>query len=88
MGRVVKRILWVLLALVLAVVLVVGGYVLYMVLQYSRIPDGQALTVQNGQTAQLQLGQNYTAATYNIGFGAYNPDFSFFMDTGTMGVCI
>ena len=84
MGRVVKRILWVVLALVLAVVLVVGGYVLYMVLQYSRIPDGQALTVQNGQAAQLQLGQNYTAATYNIGFGAYNPEFSFFMDTGTM----
>lgn len=67
-----------------AAVLAVGGYVLYMVLQYDRIPDHQPLTVENPQTAQLCRGQAYTAATYNIGFGAYDPDFSFFMDTGTM----
>ena len=67
-----------------AAVLAVGGYVRYMVLQYDRIPDHQPLTVENPQTAQLCRGQAYTAATYNIGFGVYDPDFSFFMDTGTM----
>lgn len=30
----------------------------------------------------LTVGTEYTALTYNIGFGAYTPDFSFFMDGG------
>ena len=30
----------------------------------------------------LAIGTEYTALTYNIGFGAYTPDFSFFMDGG------
>ena len=28
------------------------------------------------------MGQSLKIATYNIGFGAYDPDFSFFMDSG------
>ena len=79
-----KRIGLALLALVLALVLAVGGYVLYLQTGYYRIPDGAVLTVENPQTGQLAPGQDYTALTYNIGFGAYGPDYSFFMDTGTM----
>ncbi len=33
-------------------------------------------------TSSLKLGQEYSAVTYNLGFGAYTPDFSFFMDGG------
>lgn len=79
-----KRFVAVVGALLGAAVLAVGGYVLYMVVQYDRIPDHQPLAVENPQEAELRRGQAYTAATYNIGFGAYDPDFSFFMDTGTM----
>ena len=83
MGRVVKRILWVVLALVLAVVLVVGGYVLYMGVAIQPHPGWAGFNgCKMGQTAQLQQGQNYTAATYNIGFGAYNPEFSFLWTPG------
>ena len=30
----------------------------------------------------LTTGKQYSAITYNIGFGAYTPDFSIFMDGG------
>ena len=30
----------------------------------------------------LTAGETYSALTYNLGFGAYTPDFSFFMDGG------
>ncbi len=68
----------------LALVLVVGGYVLYMQLNYYRIEDHQALDVEQPNPAELALGQEYTAVTYNIGFGAYGPEYSFFMDVGGM----
>ena len=32
--------------------------------------------------SSLTTGQEYSALTYNLGFGAYTPDFSFFMDGG------
>ena len=82
--KVVKRIGKILGILLLLVVLVVGGYVLYMQLNYYRIEDHQALEVENAQTAQVRVGETYTAVTYNIGFGAYGPDYSFFMDVGGM----
>lgn len=32
--------------------------------------------------SELKINQEYSAVTYNLGFGAYTPDFSFFMDGG------
>lgn len=71
-----------LLALVLALVLAVGGYVLYVLLDYERIPDKQPLTPVGG-SGTVERGVIYTALSYNIGFAAYTPDFTFFMDGGT-----
>lgn len=71
-------------ALVLLALIVVGGYALYLQLQYERIPDNTVLTVENPQTDTLQTGKTYTAVTWNIGFGAYDQPFSFFMDSGFM----
>lgn len=70
--------------LLLVLVLAVGGYVAYMQIQYYRIPDGQQLTVENPTGSALKTGEDYTALTYNIGFGAYGPEYSFFMDSGVM----
>ena len=84
MKKVVKRIGLGALAVLALAALIVGGYVLYLTLQYSRIPDGASLQVENAQQSVLQTEQQYSALTYNIGFGAYNHDFSFFMDSGTM----
>ncbi|MDO4680732.1 MAG: endonuclease/exonuclease/phosphatase family protein [Aerococcus sp.] len=69
--------------LLLGILLViVVGYVIYMQLQYYRIPDHQTITTKNDQSKTIQLDHPYTAMTYNIGFGAYSPSYSFFMDTG------
>lgn len=70
--------------IVIALVVVVAGYLAYMLATYSRIPDGQVLDVGNNQSAKLECGKKYTALTYNIGFGAYTPEYSFFMDEGVM----
>ena len=78
----------VVLALLLAVILVVVGYVVYLQANYYRIADHTALEVENNGENTLKIGDTYTAVTYNIGFGAYGPDYSFFMDTGEMKDCL
>lgn len=65
-------------------VLAVLSYVLYVVIQYSRIEDNIPLETENVQMQILERKEKYTIATYNIGFGAYGQDFSFFMDKGVM----
>ena len=82
--RILKRSALTLLAVITTLALVVGGYVLYMQHQYYRIPDHQKLTIGNNQTATLTTGKVYTPTTYNVGFGAYNHQFSFFMDAGEL----
>lgn len=64
--------------------LTIAGYVIYMQTQYYRIEDHMVLEVENSAEEQLNVGETYTAVTYNIGFGAYGPEYSFFMDTGEM----
>ena len=69
------------------VLLVLLGYIIYLYVSYHRIPDNQELTVETISEEekagnQLTPGQKYSALTYNVGFGAYTPDFSFFMDGG------
>ena len=44
---------------------------------FYRIPDHTALAVENNREAVLETGHTYTAVTYNVGFGAYGPDYSF-----------
>lgn len=98
MNRTLKRCLWAAGGCVTTVALIVGGYAVYLEATYSRIPDHQELeivaaeewlaedtaTEQPLASAPAQTDTEYTAITYNVGFGAYTPDFSFFMDTGEM----
>lgn len=87
-----KKLLVTVIAVVVLVVLVLGGYVLYVVLDYSRIDDHQQLAVEQVEdstsaslaTQQLQVDEEYRALTFNIGFGAYDREFSFFLDEGVM----
>lgn len=78
-----------LLALLALLVLVVFGYVVYVAAEYDRIEDNLQLTVDEGATeAAAQTDIEYGIVTYNIGFGAYSPDFSFFLDSGeNVGTC-
>lgn len=82
--KIFKRVLATLAALLAMCVLVVGCYIGYMEFTYNRIPDMQPTEVIADKNVLLQPGVAYTAVTYNIGFGAYTPDYTFFMDEGTM----
>lgn len=84
MSKVAKRIMIAVGIILLAVVLIVGGYVAYLMITYNRIADSEQVSVDNNPTAVLQRGVEYSAGTYNIGFGAYTPDYTFFMDEGVM----
>lgn len=66
------------------IVVIVLGYIIYLYASYHRIEDNKSLSVESHtKTKQtLTTGKQYSAITYNIGFGAYTPDFSFFMDGG------
>lgn len=73
--------------ILLALVIVLAAYIIYLYASYHRIPDNQELQVeeisQNTEAGnELTTEKNYSALIYNIGFGAYTPDFSFFMDGG------
>ena len=85
MGKKVFKItLWSLLGLLFTVVAVLGGYIIYLSCQYYRIEDNKVLEIENNLAQNVQLNTTYTATTYNIGFGAYSQDFSFFLDSGEM----
>lgn len=72
------------LSVVMAVVLVVGGYFAYLQLNYNRIEDMKYLEITSNQMARVAVGSEYSIATFNVGFGAYGQSFSFFMDEGEM----
>lgn len=80
-GKIVK-IIGIILAIILIVIL---GYVAYVFLTYQRIDDNQMLDIYTkGEVTQqeVSLNEEYSILTYNIGFGAYSADYSFFMDGG------
>ena len=55
-------------------------YIIYLYASYHRIEDNLSLEVESHAQANAHLTteKEYSALTYNIGFGAYTPDFSFF----------
>ena len=74
-----------LLTLIIALIVAAVCYVVYVAVQYYRIEDNLTLEIDAGQTVESAMtGQNYSIVTYNIGFGAYSPEYSFFMDSGVM----
>lgn len=79
-----KRIILIIAIIIAIPLLFIGGYVGYMSMQYYRIDDNTKLNTQNPQTRSAHVDNTFTLTTYNIGFGAYDHDYSFFMDSGTM----
>lgn len=82
-----KKILKISLCCVLCLIFVIVCYLGYMLISYTRIDDNLVLAVNdnpNGQTVKTDT--KYTILTQNIGFGAYTPDFTFFMDGGESSI--
>ena len=81
--RKMKRWVKILLCIVLALVVLVGAYVAYVFVDYHRIGDMELTPEGDAANAALAAGESYTIISYNIGFGAYEDDYGFFMDGGT-----
>lgn len=68
-----------------AIVLLAIIYVAYVFISYNRIEDNQVLEIeQTGvEEKEAPVEKQLRITSYNIGFGAYSDDYSFFMDGGT-----
>ena len=82
-----KKILKTAAIILLTILIILAGYIIYLYASYHRIEDNKKLEVETvsendkeGDT--LSAEKKYSALTYNIGFGAYTPEYSFFMDGG------
>lgn len=86
-----KKVLKIILSVLLALVVAVGGYLAYVFIAYYRLPDNQELevvTLYNNSDAPMapdapRTDTPYRVISWNIGFGAYEDDYGFFMDGGT-----
>ena len=79
-----KKILKALLITIITIVVLFGIYFIYVLKAYYRLDDNLALDVVSTTDSYeiCRTGEEYTIGSYNIGFGAYTPEYSFFMNGG------
>ena len=77
-----KKIIKFILSIILICVLCVAGYCGYILISYERIGDIDLEVFSNSSKDLINTDETYKISTYNIGFGAYSQDFTFFLDTG------
>lgn len=81
-------VLTVIFSVILVLLLIAGGYVAYVFIDYHRIDDKIVLDVEKNYIYSDEIkpaakaGETYSIVTWNMGFGAYSDDYSFFMDGG------
>ncbi len=80
------KVLKIILVIILVPILLAAGYIIWLQSQYYRIEDNTDLSasIVDNQAEILTAEQEYSILTSNIGFGAYDREFSFFFDVGTM----
>ena len=67
---------------ILAAVLTAVSYVAHVFLTFSRIEDNLVLEPDGESDVVASSGEEYTIVTFNIGYGSYTADYTFFMDEG------
>ena len=77
-----KKIIKTLCIVLSVIVLAVLAYLLYVILSYHRLDDNITLEIEGDATNVATVNTELSLLTYNIGFGAYSADYSFFMDGG------
>ena len=78
-----RKIVNVILCILGVLVLIVGAYVAYVFIDFHRLPYKMTLEAKDGVSGAAEAGTPYKLISFNIGFGAYEPDYGFFMDGGT-----
>lgn len=79
-----KKILKIFAAVICAIIIILLAYVAYVFIDYYRLEDNMELTPVSPTSLsnQVPAGEELTVTSWNIGFGAYTDEFSFFMDGG------
>ncbi len=78
-----KTILKVLLAVLAVMLAAVIAYVAYVLISYHRVGDMTVPEISGNAAESAAAGTEYRIMSWNIGFGAYESDYGFFMDGGT-----
>lgn len=79
-----KKIFKFLVSIIVCLLLIIAVYVFYMQSQYYRIEDNLKLEIVSKSDKEIELDKKYSAMTFNIGYGAYSHEFSFFLDSATI----
>lgn len=70
-------------SIILFICLAIIIYLAYVFISFYRIEDNKVLDVSNSKiSSPIETDKTYKVMTFNIGFGAYDDQFTFFMDTG------
>lgn len=79
-----RKVLKVILGIIVALLVIVLAYVAYVMISYDRIEDNKELEISNPETvtSNIPVDKEQKITSWNIGFGAYEQDYSFFMDGG------
>lgn len=79
-----KRAIGIALNILIAIIIIVVGYVAYVFLSYDRLEDNLALDIHNAResTDVVHTYKTLELTSWNIGFAAYLQDYTFFMDGG------
>lgn len=83
-NSILKIFVFTLLVILLIIVAALVSYIVYLYSSYSRLDPIVAVKIDNKKIEQVELNKEYSLTTYNIGFGAYESSYSFFMDKGEM----
>ncbi len=67
----------------LVLLVIAAGYVIYVFASFTRLPDNLELDIVQDRSDIAADGRTYTLLSWNLGFGAYSDDYTFFMDGGT-----
>ena len=79
-----KKLIKIILVLILIVVVIAAAYFAYVFFSWHRLGDDIALEVKGASTEEkVPVGESLRMTSWNIGFGAYEDDYGFFMDGGT-----
>jgi endonuclease/exonuclease/phosphatase family metal-dependent hydrolase len=78
-----KKLLILFLGIVVIVVILIGGYLLFMTLTDYKPEAVITLEIQNNQSRTIKMDESLTIMTFNIGYCGLDEDQDFFMDGGT-----
>ena len=79
-----KKVLKIILIVLLVIVVLAAGYLVYVFAAFHRFGSGEIpVTGETGRSAPAGAETPIELVSWNIGFGAYEADYGFFMDGGT-----